>query len=551
MPQLEAVERGLTPTLCSVCGGSQCTLEGVKDAIPLVTCNECGTLRVASIDPQDYIAKYMTGWYQTEHIDTSVQKANAQRYSHDKEIGLRRLFEISKYKTSGMLLDLGCSNGGFVDAALASGFDAYGIDLCDDAFDGSQANAENRLQIAELGDCGFQRRQLDVITMLDVLEHLLDPQLALRQANGLLKRDGLLVIDMPDFGGPLALEGLEYRHVKPIEHVWYPSQSRLEQVLHLCDFEVLEITRPVKNKIVVYARPNPKTVMDVRVWGPTGLGDMHWVLLKLGALKESESPCTLRLTIPGFGDPKMIFRAAGFLKLLPMLDSYDTEVTDAVQVDEGAKDVTKPHYRLIANGHIERGHRIDNWYPHLKADYHYQVDIPERDMLHAQRQREHTGRKLILLYASNEQWNYNITGNKAWTSKDWVALIATLNELDIYPVLIGKAWDRDFANRISAGTFVDLIGKTSEGQLLALFKISDAVVGLCSGATILSVHIGAKSLVFWPERGKIGANMEFHKDFQTDWADPRALESKQYIPLSLGTFDVDDVIGYLADWGAL
>src|SRR5947207_10217010 len=155
---------------------------------------------------------------------------------------------------------------------------------------------------------------------------------------------------------------------------------------------------------------------------------------------------------------------------------------------------------------------------------------------------------MIIMYASSDAWNENVTAGKAWTPREWGLLIEAINERGCYPILVGKAWDTDFAKRIGAstkGTFIDLIGKTNEAQLLALCKVSDAVVGICSGATILAPHIGAKSLVFWPEKGKIGANMEFHKEFQRDWVEPQALESRRYIPWSLGTFDVADVMKQL------
>src|SRR5947207_8179661 len=143
---------------------------------------------------------------------------------------------------------------------------------------------------------------------------------------------------MPDFDFPLQLKGLDYHHVKPIEHIWYPSPAAIERILTECDFKILGMKKPIENKVVIYATPNPETVHEVRVWGPTGLGDMHWVLLKLGALKKLEAPCTLRLTIPGYGDNRMVFRAKGFLKLVEMINIVDTEVGDPVLVDESAKD---------------------------------------------------------------------------------------------------------------------------------------------------------------------------------------------------------------------
>lgn len=542
-----------SPTICQVCGGTHTTPVGIKDEIALAKCTDCGTVRVPELDEQDYMAMYMGGWYQDTHIDTVVEKTNAERYQHDKEVALLRLAQLSKFKERGRLLDVGCSNGAFVDAANDAGYDAWGCDLCDDAFGQSEAAATGKLKVSELSDFGFQRRQLDVIVMNDVVEHMLDTRRQLLYANGLLKRDGLLVIDMPDFGFPLNLMGMDYHHVKPREHVWYPSPTAMQRVLEECDFVVLDMQRPVENKIVIYAQPNPDTVINLRVWGPTGLGDMHWVLLKLGALKQAEAPCKLRLTIPGYGNQHLTFRAAGFLKLVTMIDEIDTEVDEPVIVDEGSKDPAVPHYRIIANGHIERGHRIETWYPDLAADFHYEVQIPERATAWAEKMKEQGGDagKVIILYASSDEWNENITAGKAWRPKEWMDLIDRLNNRGIYPYLIGKPWDTNFAQRINKGIRVDLIGKTNEAQMLALFKIADAVIGMCSGATILSPHVGAKSLVFWPERGKIGANMEFHKDFQTDWVDPEQLADRTYVPMSLGTFDVDDVMRQLEEWRAI
>ena len=41
-------------------------------------------------------------------------------------------------------------------------------------------------------------KKFDIITMLNVLEHLADPVLALRQIKKLINKDGILVIDVPN-----------------------------------------------------------------------------------------------------------------------------------------------------------------------------------------------------------------------------------------------------------------------------------------------------------------------------------------------------------------
>src|SRR5688572_837679 len=96
-------------TIC-ICGETRYQIVGQKDGLDVAECKECGMLRVPFLDTQDYAAMYQNGGYQTEHVDTSVGLPNAQRYAHDHDIALLRLAQLNRFKASGRLLDLGCSN---------------------------------------------------------------------------------------------------------------------------------------------------------------------------------------------------------------------------------------------------------------------------------------------------------------------------------------------------------------------------------------------------------------------------------------------------------
>lgn len=536
-------------TAC-ICGETAALPFGKKDGVSIVRCT-CGVARVGRLDIQRYTAQYMTGFYHDEHIATVVGETINNRTEHDSTVALDRITRLKEWRLGGTLLDVGCGNGAFVREAVEAGYDAYGCDLY---IPEAGQDLGDRLRCAELKDAGFGRRTIDVLMMNDVIEHLPEPVAFLRQAKGIVKRDGIIVIDTPDFEpmfAGTAEAGLEYRHVKPKEHLFYATPDSWLTLFAVEGFEIVFIDKPIEGKIVFYIRPDPNEVIDVKVYGPTGVGDIHWVLLKMPGLKAAEAPCKLTLIIPGHGDAAMIFRAKEYFELLPWLDGARMEIGPPVMMDYGADDPAIANYILIANGHLERGQRIENWHDEWPVDYRYPVIVPDEARQFARQIKENVG-KLVVFYCSSKAWNYEVSG-KAWTIDDWNELTQMLNVHGITPVLIGKHWDNDYSAEFRSRNcrLCDLTGKTTIAQVMALYEIADAVVGMCSGITILAAHARVPAIVFWPEKGKTGARFEMHRDFQTNWVDHELLEKRQYVPLSLGTFTSGDILEQLREWSVL
>src|SRR5438128_822708 len=74
------------------------------------------------------------------------------------------------------LLDVGCGTGEFASHAISRGWDAVGIESS--AMAAQFARDENRLPVhqAVLRTAPFPGASCDVVTLLDVLEHLLNPR---------------------------------------------------------------------------------------------------------------------------------------------------------------------------------------------------------------------------------------------------------------------------------------------------------------------------------------------------------------------------------------
>ncbi|MBN1218118.1 MAG: class I SAM-dependent methyltransferase [Anaerolineae bacterium] len=98
----------------------------------------------------------------------------------------------------GCLLDVGCAKGVFLDVARREGWQPIGLEISSFASQYARDNFGLEVFIGTLGEAPWPDASFDVITMLDVIEHLIDPSSVLLQARRLLKAGGILVIETPN-----------------------------------------------------------------------------------------------------------------------------------------------------------------------------------------------------------------------------------------------------------------------------------------------------------------------------------------------------------------
>ena len=135
----------------------------------------------------------------------------------------------------GALLDAGCATGSFLLTARRL-FDVEGVDLNDATAETGRA-AGLRITTGTLSDLPGAER-FDVITMLQVIEHLPNPAEVLRDVRRLLKRDGFLYVNTPniDSASFKYLKNL-HTHVSGFGHVSLFSAKGLELLGKRCGFE--------------------------------------------------------------------------------------------------------------------------------------------------------------------------------------------------------------------------------------------------------------------------------------------------------------------------
>jgi SAM-dependent methyltransferase len=175
------------------------------------------------------------------------------RYDWDYEFqwhGKKRIFaairrQLLRYKRSGRLLDMGTWCGTLLPA-LAPDYTVVGLELSDDAagYARSRGLDVRTGSVEQIGE----GEAFDVVTMIDVLEHLPDPRGALRTVHDLLAPDGLVYLKLPNGQAQVRKENLVSRFRSGgagasfgFIHVNHFDERSLRLLLGSVGFEVLEV----------------------------------------------------------------------------------------------------------------------------------------------------------------------------------------------------------------------------------------------------------------------------------------------------------------------
>ncbi len=178
-------------------------------------------------------------------ILTYYRKLSDREYQKEAEgrtIAFKRVFRnIEKYKKTRRLLDIGCATGLFLNVAKKFGWEVYGVEPSKWGVDFAKKEYGLDIFNGTLEEAKFQERFFDVISLLDVLEHVTHPKSLLKRVFSLLKKDGLLCIVTPNIESFIAkLLKEKWWHVRQA-HLFYFSLKTLQNLLSQTGFKAVEI----------------------------------------------------------------------------------------------------------------------------------------------------------------------------------------------------------------------------------------------------------------------------------------------------------------------
>jgi len=104
-------------------------------------------------------------------------------------------------KKVGNLLDIGCASGYFTVYFKNKAKKVYGVDVKNEMIDeAKKLYPEIKFFVIKSEKLPFNSNMFDVVTILDVLEHVKDDKKMITEIDRILKKDGLLIMSVPHKG---------------------------------------------------------------------------------------------------------------------------------------------------------------------------------------------------------------------------------------------------------------------------------------------------------------------------------------------------------------
>lgn len=211
-------------TSCIVCG-QRLNLFGTTDGVMIFRCSGCG---LGMTHPRGVKIEY------TKYHRDALYKASIEQFSN---IFQKRVDIISKFKESGRALEVGSSTGLLLSLLKVKGWDVLGIEPSKEA-----ATFAKKMGIETITktfeQVELEKESFDLVVLNHTLEHIHDPLTVIAKARGILKEDGLVFIDVPNFGSLTAkLMGAGWPYILPREHYWHFTKDSLFRILDKSGFK--------------------------------------------------------------------------------------------------------------------------------------------------------------------------------------------------------------------------------------------------------------------------------------------------------------------------
>jgi len=236
---------------CVGCLSKNKTFYTKRSGFDYYKCSDCKMISLYSV-PKSY-----SDIYEAEYFKGGSGGFGYVNYDEDKEPmreSFKRYLSIVENLSNkkGKLFDVGAATGFFINLAKEYGFSVSGVEISDFAADIARKRGfDVKTGVLEFKE--IDKESFDVITMLDVIEHMPDPEVSLQISNKILKSGGLLVINTPDSGSIYSkMMGKNWHLLIPPEHIHLFNKDGIKKLLQRNGFELVMSTHIGKKFTVEY-----------------------------------------------------------------------------------------------------------------------------------------------------------------------------------------------------------------------------------------------------------------------------------------------------------
>lgn len=195
-----------------------------------------------------YGAQYWTQYQTDVHGLPGIRERARADLAERCIYWLRALLEFRR--PPARLLELGAAHGGFLRLAGLAGFDAIGLEMSPSIVRFARHTFDVDMRLGPLDAAGIDDDTFDVVAAFDVLEHFDDPEAELREIRRVVRPDGIVLLQTPDYPATdaqalLAAHDPFLAHLTAPEHVYLFSKSAAAGILARAGFPSVTFLPPI------------------------------------------------------------------------------------------------------------------------------------------------------------------------------------------------------------------------------------------------------------------------------------------------------------------
>src|ERR1035441_293870 len=164
---------------------------------------------------------------------------------------------VIPFRKGGRLLEIGCGSGSYLAVMRMLGWTVCGIEPDPVAAEAAAKIADCQVHIGMIDDAPFEPSSFDAVVSNHVIEHVYDPKSFVSSAARLLAKDGLMVVQTPNFQSlGHKLFGADLFSLDPPRHLCLFTPASLRQLFEKSGlFCRIQITTPTaSSRLAIHRR---------------------------------------------------------------------------------------------------------------------------------------------------------------------------------------------------------------------------------------------------------------------------------------------------------
>lgn len=175
------------------------------------------------------------------HAELTAHYTNYPRYTGLSPITEKRYNELldkfEAFRKNNNLIDLGCSNGLFLECAKKRGWNVYGTEYAQESIDYCAKNGIKVFKSDKLPE-EFLKMQFDVVTSFEVIEHINTPNPEMEFVKKILRKGGGFYVTTPNFNSfSRFLLKEKWNVIEYPEHLTYFTAKTLDKLMRKHGFK--------------------------------------------------------------------------------------------------------------------------------------------------------------------------------------------------------------------------------------------------------------------------------------------------------------------------